>query len=170
MGYGLGGAIGTAFATDARVIHVEGDGGFAQNLQDYGTVVANNLPIKTFILCNDGYASIRMTQKSYFQGHYVGCDSHTGLMLPNWVAFFGAYGITPLELDPIDPFSSEVLNQLNSSGPSVFLVPVDPEQTYFPKITSRVIEGGGMESNPLHLMTPELPEDVSKIVFKYLEI
>jgi len=170
MGYGLGGAIGTAFATDARVIHVEGDGGFAQNLQDYGTVVANNLSIKTFLLCNDGYASIRMTQKSYFQGHYIGCDSQTGLMLPNWVAFFGAYGITPLELDPNDPFSSEVLNQLNSSGPSVFLVPVDPEQTYFPKITSRVIEGGGMESNPLHLMTPELPEDVSKIVFKYLEI
>ena len=170
MGYGLGGAIGTAFATGSRVLHVEGDGGFAQNLQDFGTVVANHLPIKTFILCNDGYASIRMTQKSYFQGHYVGCDSKTGLMLPNWVAFFGAYGVKPIELDPLEPFSPEVMKHLNPPGPSVFLVPVDPEQTYFPKITSRVTEGGGMESNPLHLMTPELPEDVSKIVFRYLEI
>lgn len=170
MGYGLGGAIGTAFATESRVIHIEGDGGFAQNLQDYGTVVANKLPIKTFLLCNDGYASIRMTQKSYFDGHYVGCDSETGLMLPNWCAFFSAYGITPVHLDPEDPFSPEVLEALDSPGASVFLVPVDPEQTYFPKITSRVIEGGGMESNPLHLMTPELPEDISKIVFKYLEI
>ena len=170
MGYGLGGAIGTAFATGSRVFHIEGDGGFAQNLQDFGTVVANNLPIKTFILCNDGYASIRMTQKSYFGGHYVGCDSSTGLMLPNWNTFFSAYGVSALELDPLNPFSIEVINRLNSPGPSVFLVPIDPEQTYFPKITSRVVAGGGMESNPLHLMTPDLPEDIAKIVFKHLEI
>jgi acetolactate synthase-1/2/3 large subunit len=170
MGYGLGGAIGTAFATGSRVIHIEGDGGFAQNLQDFGTVVANNLPIKTFILCNDGYASIRMTQKSYFGGHYVGCDSNTGLMLPDWATFFSAYGITALVLDPLNPFRIEVVNQLNSPGPSVFLVPIDPEQTYFPKITSRVVAGGGMESNPLHLMTPDLPEDIARIVFRYLEI
>lgn len=170
MGYGLGGAIGTAFATRSRVLHVEGDGGFAQNLQDYGTVVANNLPIKTFILCNDGYASIRMTQKSYFGGHYIGCDSSTGLMLPNWAAFFSAYGVSAVRLDPLNPFSPEVVDLLNSPGPAVFLVPIDPEQTYFPKITSRVVAGGGMESNPLHLMTPDLPEDIAKIVFKYLEI
>ena len=170
MGYGLGGAIGTAFATGSRVFHIEGDGGFAQNLQDFGTIVANRLPIKTFILCNDGYASIRMTQKSYFEGHYVGCDSSTGLMLPDWAKFFSAFGISALALDPLNPFCIEVIDQLNSPGPSVFLVPIDPEQTYFPKITSRVVKGGGMESNPLHLMTPDLPEDIAKIVFKYLEI
>ena len=170
MGYGLGGAIGAAFASGNRVIHIEGDGGFAQNLQDYGTVVTNNLPIKTFILCNDGYASIRMTQKSYFNGHYVGCDSNTGLMLPDWMVFFAAYGISPIQLDPLNPFDSKVVEALNSAQTSVFLVPVDPEQTYFPKITSRVVGGGGMESNPLHLMTPELSEEVAKQVFKYLEI
>jgi acetolactate synthase-1/2/3 large subunit len=168
MGYGLAGAIGCAFATGARVIHIEGDGGFAQNLQDFGTVVANELPIKTFILCNDGYASIRMTQKSYFNGHYLGCDVETGLMLPDWSTFFMAYGVTPITLDPADPFSPKVLNELRSSGPSVFLVPVDPEQTYFPKITSKVVEGGGMQSNPLHFMTPDLPEDIAKNVFKYI--
>jgi acetolactate synthase-1/2/3 large subunit len=91
-------------------------------------------------------------------------------MLPDWATFFSAYGISSLVLDPLNPFSVEVVNRLNSPGPSVFLVPIDPEQTYFPKITSRVIAGGGMESNPLHLMTPDLPEDIAKIVFKYLEI
>ena len=92
-----------------------------------------------------------MTQKSYFGGHYVGCDSSTGLMLPNWNTFFSAYAVSALELDPLNPFSIEVINRLNSPGPSVFLVPIDPEQTYFPKITSRVVAGGGMESNPLHI-------------------
>jgi acetolactate synthase-1/2/3 large subunit len=79
MGYGLGGAIGAAFKTGSRVIHIEGDGGFAQNLQELGTVSVNNLPLKIFIFDNGGYASIRMTQKSYFDGHYVGCDEKTGL-------------------------------------------------------------------------------------------
>lgn len=63
MGYGLGGAIGATFKTGSRVIHIEGDGGFAQNLQELGTVSVNNLPIKIFIFDNGGYASIRMTQK-----------------------------------------------------------------------------------------------------------
>ena len=169
MGYGLGGAIGAAFATGSRVLHIEGDGGFAQNLQDYGTVIINKLPIKTFIFCNGGYASIRMTQKSYFDGHYIGCDSDTGLLLPDWISFFGAYGISPIELVASNPFSSKVLKELNSESPAVFLVPVDPEQSYFPKITSTIMVGGGMQSNPLHLMTPDLPEDVKRIVFRYIE-
>lgn len=64
MGYGLGGAIVAALASAGRVFHIEGDGGFAQNLQDSGTVRYQNLNIKTFIFCNDGFASIGATQKS----------------------------------------------------------------------------------------------------------
>jgi len=48
-------------------------------------------------------------------------------------------------------------------------VPIDPEQTYFPKISSRVAEGGGMESNPLHLMSPDLPTAVAERVLPYLD-
>ena len=80
MGYGLSGAIGAAFANpDKRVILVEGDGGFSQNLQEIGTAAINKLNIKMFILDDSGYASIRMTQKNYFGGRYVGCDRETGL-------------------------------------------------------------------------------------------
>jgi acetolactate synthase-1/2/3 large subunit len=111
-----------------------------------------------------------MTQKSYFGGHYVGCDASTGLMLPDWAKFFSAYGISALALDPLNPFCVEVTHQLNSPGPAVFLVPIDPEQTYFPKITSKVLMNGQMESNPLHLMTPDLTDEIQLIVFKYLEM
>jgi acetolactate synthase-1/2/3 large subunit len=168
MGYGLGGAIGAAFATGSRVIHIEGDGGFSQNLQDLGTVAKQRLPIKMFILSNRGYASIRMTQKSYFGGHYVGCDEDTGLGLPDWETLFSAFGINCLSLSAEAPFENEeVQDWLTNDLPCAFLVPVADAQTYFPKISSRVTSEGSMESNPIHLMTPDLEENLSKKVFRY---
>ena len=169
MGYGLSGAIGASYANPGHnVILVEGDGGFAQNLQEIGTVAASNLPIKIFIYDNGGYASIRMTQANYFNDAYIGCDRSTGLGLPDWKKLFAAYGIEIITLDPINPFSPSVLERLHSKNPSAFIVPINPDQTYFPKITSKVLPNGQMESNPLHLMTPVLTDAVSSVVFKYI--
>ena len=71
---------GAAFAApNRRTFLVEGDGGFTQNLQELGTVSVNHLNLKIFIFDDNGYASIRMTQKNYFGGRYVGCDVNTGL-------------------------------------------------------------------------------------------
>jgi acetolactate synthase-1/2/3 large subunit len=170
MGYGLAGAIGVAVKTGNRVFHLEGDGGFAQNLQELGTVAKNNLPIKTFIFVNSGYASIRMTQKSYFNGNYIGCDDSTGLGLPVWEKIFDAYQIPAMTLSPEEGFSEEVLQRLNSVEPQAFLIPIHPEQTYFPKITSSINERGNMVSNPLHLMSPPLDSEVAKKVFQYLTV
>ncbi|MDP1712743.1 MAG: thiamine pyrophosphate-binding protein [Candidatus Nanopelagicaceae bacterium] len=171
MGYGLSGAIGAAYANPGkRVVLIEGDGGFAQNIQEIGTVVAGHLPLKVFIYDNAGYASIRMTQANYFGGEYVGCDRETGLGLPNWESLFASYGIKTHSIDPSNPFEDSVLESMVSSVPVAFILPIDPEQTYFPKITSRVLANGSMESNPLHLMTPELSADVTKKVFRYLNV
>ena len=170
MGYGLAGAIGAAFKTGKRVIHIEGDGGFAQNLQDLGTVSKNNLPIKTFIFSNKGYASIRTTQKSYFDGRYIGCDEDTCLGIRNWEKLFEAYDISLTQIDPNKEFSKDICVQLKDDRPRAFLVEIHPDQTYFPKITSRVLADGTMSSNPIHLMTPELPRAVAQEVFKYLTI
>jgi acetolactate synthase-1/2/3 large subunit len=168
MGYGLAGAIGAAFAGAPRVFHVEGDGGFAQNIQELGTVSANKLNVKTFLLCNDGYASIRMTQKSYFDGHYLGCDASTGLGLPDWHLLAKSFGIPSIELDPEADLKSEIEKAAALEGPRVILVPINPDQTYFPKITSQIDEQGNLISNPIHLMTPELSVEMSNKVFKYI--
>lgn len=171
MGYGLSGAIGASYANPGkRTILVEGDGGFAQNIQEVGTVAVGNLPLKVFIYDDGGYASIRMTQVNYFNGEYVGCDRETGLGLPNWLPFFGSYGVRAHTLVAKNPFSDEVLAMLEDEKPVAFIVPIDPNQTYFPKIASKVMEDGMMQSNPLHLMSPELPQDVAQRVFKYLRV
>jgi acetolactate synthase-1/2/3 large subunit len=169
MGYGLSGAIGAALAWPGkRTIVVEGDGGFIQNAQELGTVAANALNLKIFIFANEGYASIRTTQKNYFGGAYVGCDTKTGLGFPNWAKLFDAYDIPVLTLDADGLSSAEFARGVNDPGPCGFIVPVDPEQMYFPKITSRVTESGGMESNPLHEMTPALEPDLADDVLRYL--
>lgn len=161
MGYGLSGAIGAAFANpESRTILVEGDGGFAQNMQEIGTAAINRLNLKIFIFDDGGYASIRMTQKNYFGGGYIGCDIKSGLGLPDWEQLFKAYRVPTLRIDKEFTTQPEFSDLFNSEGPAAFLVSIDPEQTYFPKIMSRITERGAMESNPLHQMSPELPESI----------
>ena len=169
MGYGLSGAIGAAIAgRGRRTILVEGDGGFLQNLQELGTVVANHLNLKIFIFDDQGYASIRMTQKNYFDGRHVGCDPSTGLGMPCWEKLFGAYDIPVITCLPGFHEDTGFLEAFTGEGPGAFLVHIDPEQTYFPKINSRLMASGGMESNPLHLMSPALEDTTAALVFRYL--
>ena len=169
MGYGLSGAIGAAFShPDRRVLMVEGDGGFTQNLQELATVGVNSLNLKIFIFANEGYASIRTTQRNYFGGAYLGCDTQTGLGFPQWLQLFASYGIPTAALNPNWAVVPEVREMLDSRGPAAFVVPIDPLQTYWPKITSRITESGSMESNPLHMMSPDLSPDLFARVSRYL--
>ena len=169
MGYGTSGAIGAAFAAGGRrTILVEGDGGFMQNLQELGTIAANNLNMMLFLFDDNGYASIRMTQLNYFKGSYVGCDTQTGLGIPKWEHLFRAYDIPSMRIKPGFEGDATFLELFNASGPAAFMVHIDPMQTYFPKISSRVTESGGMESNPLHRMTPDLDEATVATVLPYL--
>ncbi len=168
MGYGLSGAIGAAIASGRRTILVEGDGGFSQNLQEIGTAAVNDLDLKIFIFDDNGYASIRSVQVNYFQGRYVGCDRATGLGLPDWSRLFDVWDVPCMRLAEGFETNPAFLERFNGRGVQAFIVPVDPKQTYFPRITSRMVEGGGMVSNPLHRMTPPLSDETLARVGAYL--
>lgn len=169
MGYGLSGAIGAAFAAPKnRVWLIEGDGGFSQNVQELATASVNNLNIKIFIFSNEGYGSIRTTQKNYFGGAYLGCDTNTGLGFPEWETLASAYNI-PFVLYTDHGFGDQQLvDHLNEVGPLFVIVPIDPEQTYWPKISSQVTASGSMSSNPLYRMSPDLSPELALKVGRYL--
>ena len=121
-----------------------------------------------FRSANEGYGSIRTTQKNYFNGEYLGCDIRTGLGFPNWRKLADAYDL-PYALFNSHGFADEkLIDLLKSPGPVLVEVPIDPLQTYWPKITSRVTESGGMESNPLYRMSPDLPTEIWQQVSRYL--
>jgi acetolactate synthase-1/2/3 large subunit len=169
MGYGLSGAIGASFASSGkRVILFEGDGGFAQNLQELSTVKTNNLNIKIFLMNNGGYMSIKQNQKNVFNGNYIGCDSTSGLEMPNWEFIAKAFGVKYFRLDQKNLNSSEFQNLFKSKEAIFFDVQIDPEQTYYPKITSSKNSQGQMESNPIHIMEPLLTEIQEKNYIKYI--
>jgi len=169
MGYGLSGAIGASLAYgDKKTIMFEGDGGFAQNLQEIGTAVVNNLKLKIFIMDNCGYQSIRGNQKNSFNGHYVGCDASTGLGLPNWEQIGIAYGCKTFEVNSSTAFSQEFLGLFNDQGVVIFVVKIDPEQTYWPRLMSALGPDGKVISSPLHDMYPPLSEEEKLKFLKYL--
>jgi acetolactate synthase-1/2/3 large subunit len=170
MGYGLAGAIGASIANiEKKTILVEGDGGFAQNLQELATISVIRPKIKIFLMCNEGYASIRMTQRNYFDGAYLGCDTKSGLGFPSWQKLAEAYEIGSTDLSHEQLTSADFEHNFNSDDPHIFFIRVHPEQTFYPKISSRINENGGMESEPLWEISPQLPPQLSEIVFKYFK-
>ena len=169
MGYGLSGAIGASLANlEKRVILFEGDGGFAQNLQELSTVKSNNLNIKIFLMNNGGYMSIKQNQKNVFNGHYIGCDSASGLAMPDWEFIAKAFGLKYFKIDQLSLNSSEFQSLLELKEAIFFDVQIDPEQTFYPKITSFKNADGQMESNPIHIMEPSLTEIQEEKYIRYI--
>ena len=159
MGYGLGGAIGAAFACpDHTVWLIEGDGGFSQNLQELAIVESNHLNVKIFLFSNSGYGSIRTTQKNYFGGAYLGCDQETGLGFPDWGLIAQSYKIPFLTVNSRDLLLTR-LPEIQQKGPVLVEIPISPNQTYWPKISSKVTKSGSMVSAALYEMEPMLSEE-----------
>lgn len=157
MGYGLSGAIGASLANPNKTTTlVEGDGGFAQNLQEIGTVARNSLNLKIFIIDDDGQASIRSVQRNYFSGNYIGCDTKTGLGLPLWNKLFEAWDVKVKVISDESQLDEEISDVYSSIGPEAIIVKVDPDFRYMPKVTSKVLDNGSMTSNPIDKMNPEL--------------
>ena len=170
MGYGLATAIGAAFANpNNRIILTEGDGGFAQNLQELSILKNANLNIKIFLIQNNGYGSIRATQKKFFNGAYIGCDVQTRLSFPDWENLFASYNIPCNSLD-INENSPHKLKKLleQSAGPEAWVVKVDPEQTNWPALSTEITKNGNMVTSPLYSMLPPLSDSVLKKVGKFL--
>ncbi len=160
MGFGLSAAIGGCIASgQKRTITIEGDGGFAMNLQELETVKRLNLPIKIFILNNQGYASIRNTQNNYFDGRcYASCTAG-GLTLPDWEKIAKGFALPYQRLDNHKELLSKLKLILAETGPVVCEVQVAPNQQTAPRVTSRKTADGRMESTPMEDMAPLLERD-----------
>ncbi|RLB80364.1 MAG: thiamine pyrophosphate-binding protein, partial [Deltaproteobacteria bacterium] len=145
MGFGLPASIGGCLASARkRTVSIEGDGGFVMNMQELETVRRLNLPIKFFVLNNQGYGSIRATQRNYFDGRYVGSTPSSGLTLPQWSLVAKAFGLPYLRIENHDQVREQVQRALDMEGPVLTEVMVHPDQPTAPRVTSRRLEDGTM--------------------------
>jgi acetolactate synthase-1/2/3 large subunit len=158
MGFDLPAAIGAAIARGGkRVICFAGDGSLQMNIQEFQTVSHHQWPIKVFVLNNGGYASIRQTQKSFF-GRFVGESAKSGVSFPDFTRVGAAYDIPSSRINGRD-FSGTVDEVLQSPGPSLCEVVLDPEQPFEPKTSSKRLPDGRLVSAPLEDMWPFLDRE-----------
>jgi len=158
MGYDLPAAIGAAVARNGgRVICLAGDGSIQLNIQELQTIVHHRLPIKIFVLNNNGYLSIRSTQKNFF-GNLVGESPQSGVSFPDMVRVADAYGIASARIDCADAVRA-IEQQMSATGPLLADVLLDPEQEFEPRIRSRKLPDGSIVSPALDDMYPFLDAD-----------
>lgn len=159
MGYGLPASIGGCIGSGGRrTISVDGDGGFVMNIQELEVVRRLQLPIKYFVLNNNGYASIRASQSGYFK-QTIGCDPVSGLTLPDIGALAEAFGLPVLRVSEQSTLQDVINQALAMPGPVVCEVMVEPDQAIGPRITSRIGQNGQMVSSPLEDLFPFLERD-----------
>jgi len=160
MGFGIAASIGVSIATGrSRTICVDGDGGFQMNIQELATVAHHKLPLKFFVLNNDGYAAIRGTQKGFFGGPNIGCDAATGLTLPNLLEVAKAYGLGTARIDDQTDLAGQVRRVLETPGPVICDVHVLPDEPRAPRVTSVQLPNGVMFSKPLEDLWPFLDRE-----------
>ena len=160
MGYGLPASIGACFkAKERNVICLEGDGSIMMNLQELQTVKHYNLPIKIFIIKNNGYSSIRQTQRNFFNGHMTGSGVDSGISVPDFTALGIAFGIKSIKINNPITMERDIDNILNMKGAVICEVETVQEYSFLPKLSSRVLEDGSMVSATLEDMYPFLDRE-----------
>jgi acetolactate synthase-1/2/3 large subunit len=160
MGYDLPAAIGAAAAGLADpIVCFAGDGSIMMNLQELQTIRGNRMPIKIFLLNNDGYHSIRQTQKAYFPDNLIGIGPATGVSLPDWQRIAYGFDIPFHRARRLDELEGAIAATLHGEGPQFCEIVLDPDQPFSPRVSSRKLEDGTMVSSPLEDMAPFLSRE-----------
>jgi acetolactate synthase I/II/III large subunit len=155
MGYDLPAALGAAIAREGkRVICIAGDGSIQMNLQELQTVVHHQLPIKIFVLNNGGYLSIRTSQANFFK-RYTGESPQSGVSFPNMVKIGQAFGLPASRIEGAG-FEEGIAKALETPGPVLCDVMLDPDQQFEPKVSSKQLPDGRIISAPLEDLYPFL--------------
>ena len=154
MGYSVAAALGASLAAPNRnIIAIIGDGSMQMNIQEIENIKSLKLPIKIFLINNNGYGMVKQTIDTWLKSNYVGCDEKSGLSLPNFQKIFQAYGIKTIEINNHNDLKEKIDLTLNYNGPIMCDVKLDPNEKIIPKVKA---------GSPLHDMLPALDEEELK--------
>jgi len=140
MGYGLPAAIGASVHN--KIICLEGDGSLHLNIQELQTIKHYNLPIKLILLNNDGYLSIKLSQKSFFNNRYVASEKNSGVSFPNFEKIIKAYDIPYCSIKTNRDIQPTLNQFLQQDGPCVCEVFTDPDEYHEPKVIAKLDKDG----------------------------
>lgn len=159
MGYELPASIGAYYSTKRKVYCVAGDGSIMMNIQDLSTISTERLPIAIFILCNQGYHSIRQTQNNFFPNRTVGCGDDSGLKFSDFKKIGEGFGIETLEVKNNIELDKTIDKAIDALKPIIVIIKLDISIPFEPKVTSRRLDDGSMVTSRLEDMSPFLPRE-----------
>ena len=159
MGWDLPLAIGACVGSGRRTTCVTGDGSIQLNIQELATIRHYDLPIKVFIYSNQGFASIRATQRSLLDGRFVASNPASGVDNPDFCQLAQAFGLPFDRIADSSDIEAGIGRVLSLDGPVLCEVVVSPDEEIQPKASAFRREDGRLESRPLEDMAPFLPRD-----------
>ena len=172
MGFTLPACIGVSVAREGKnVIGIVGDGSFQLNMQEIQTMVHNKLPVKMFVWNNNGYLSIRTTQRKFFDDGFIGTDVDSGISFPDLSKIAYAYGVKYVNVSEIDNLEDKINETMSHDGPVICEVMCKEWDEVLPTIGSKKLPDGKMFSRPLEDMYPFLTREefLSKMIIKPLQ-
>ena len=160
MGYGLPAMLGAYKASDGKpFVGIEGDGSLMMNIQELQTIASMKVPVRFFVFNNRGYASIRNTQRNYFEGRYVGTGPESRLEIPDLVEVAKAFGLDAMRISEVSTMREQIKIALGHPGPLLVDVQVMQNEALFPKSAALLQDDGSFLSMPLEDMSPLLPRE-----------
>jgi acetolactate synthase-1/2/3 large subunit len=159
MGFGLPGAIGACIGNDRQdTICISGDGGLQMNIQELQTIVHYNLPIKLFVLNNNGYLTIKATQQNHF-GRFVGAEQSSGVTCPDIIKIATAYGLPTARMANTEELNEKIDSVLQATGPIVCEIIMEENQPLIPRVSSLKKPDGTIISKPIEDLYPFLSRE-----------
>ena len=114
MGFGLPAAVGATFGCPERTVCVfMGDGGLQMSIQELGTIMEQQAPVKMILMNNNYLGNVRQWQKMFFGGRY----SFTPMTNPDYLQIASAYGIPSRRVINREDLQAAVQEMLATNGP-----------------------------------------------------
>ena len=160
MGFGIPSSIGVSMAFPGRrVITIVGDGGFQLNMQELQTISQRKIPIKIFVIQNDGYHAIRVTQDTYFNKKYIGSSKEFGVSIPSFKKIANTYNFNYTIIKNNKSVVSSIKKSFKNNKPEIIEIVVDPKKHLYPKLASKINNDGSMYTPALEDLFPFLDRD-----------
>ena len=131
MGFGLPASLGAASGNPGRpVIAFIGDGGFQMTVQELGTIMQYQIPVKIILLNNSFLGMVRQWQQMFFNGRYAS----TEMVNPDFMALAGAYGIQAHRVTQRGELRDAIVTMLAAEGPYLLETVISREANILPMV------------------------------------
>ena len=156
MGYAIPASVGSHFADqDLNIVIVIGEGSFYTNVQELAVIRQHNIPVKIFVVNNDGYMSIKQTQNKMFGGRQWGVSQSTGVYFADIAKVAAAFDIEYVKISNNQELDQSMPNILHYNKP---IIVEFMSQDTLDVLPAQAIKPNGQQGG-LHDMAPFMTQE-----------